>query len=102
MALMIAEILGRTHDENEQVPVVLNPSTVEGLQPLTKEQMSLPAIFLAPRSTGVGNRVGTHVEDRKRTSGMGHGFVMTVTTWNPTKRRRCEENAATELPMMVV
>lgn len=84
MALLVAEILGRTPDENEQVPVVLNPTTVEELQPYIKNR------WLSLRSTGsmcsmgAGNRVGNHVEELKRPYGMGNGYVLTVTTWNPS------------------
>lgn len=83
MALLVAEILGRSPEENEAVPVVLNPNTVEELLPFVKKGWLSLHSTGAISSMGAGNRVGNHVEDLKRPFGMGSGFIMTVTTWNP-------------------
>lgn len=84
MALLVAEIPGRTPDENEQIPVVLNPNTGEELQPYIKNRWLSLQSTDAICSMGAGNRVGNHVEELKRPYSMGNGFVMTITTWSPT------------------
>ncbi len=83
MALLIADILGRTPVEHEQIPVVLNPATIEELQPYIKNGWVTLQSTGAICSMGAGNRVGNHVEELKRPYGLGNGFVLSVTSWNP-------------------
>lgn len=81
-ALVIAEIIGRIPSANEPVPVILNPITIDELQPYVAKG------WLSLQSTGslcslaCQNRVGNHIEDLKRPWGMGNGFVMTVISWD--------------------
>jgi hypothetical protein len=58
------------------IPVILNSATVAELEPYMAEGW----ISLQPTgsvcSMGAGNRVGNHVEERKRPYGLGSGFVL--------------------------
>jgi hypothetical protein len=83
MALLISEILGRTPVENEPIPVVLNPATIEELQPYIKNGWVTLQSTGATSSMGSGNRVGNHFEELKRPYGLGNGFVLIVTSWDP-------------------
>ncbi|HCC55577.1 MAG TPA: hypothetical protein DEQ20_11785 [Desulfobulbaceae bacterium] len=59
------------------IPVVLNPLTIEELQPY----INVKLISLFPTgaicSMGANSRVGNHIEELKRPFGLGNGFVLT-------------------------
>ena len=81
-ALLIPSIIGRTPKEGESIPVVLNPATVEELQPyVQKEWLSLKSTG-SICTMGCGSRVGNHIEELKRPWGMGNGFIMTIAKYN--------------------
>jgi hypothetical protein len=81
LAILVDEILGEAPEENKQIPVVLNPSTVEELQPYIQRRWISLQSTGAVCSMGSGNRVGNHVEELKRPYGIGSGFILTVRTW---------------------
>jgi|688.fasta_scaffold648740_2 hypothetical protein len=83
MTLLLAEIFGCVPDHNESIPVILNPITVEDLQPFCRNNWISLQSTGAICSMGAGNRVGNHTEELKRPYGFGNGFILTV--------RACEE-----------
>lgn len=80
LSTLLAQILGNEAASQLlsglPIPVILNPVTVAELEPYLSEGW----ISLQPThsvcSMGAGNRVGNHIEEKKRPYGLGNGFVL--------------------------
>lgn len=74
----LTEILGCVPDTGRTVKVVLNPQTVEELQPFVRNSLLTLESDGSMCSIGTGCWVGNDFEDLKRPYGMGCGFYLTV------------------------
>mgnify|MGYP006427550359 CR=1 FL=1 len=84
LALLIGEIMDEpfaSHVLNkgtQKVSIVLNPATIEELQPYIKKGWIDLKNTGSVCSMGVNNSVGNQVEDKQRPYGMGNCFIMSV------------------------
>jgi hypothetical protein len=81
-SMLIAEVIGRIPHANEQVPIILNPTTIEELQPYKAKGWIQLHSTGSICSIGTNCRVGNHIEDLKRPYGMGNGFIIVIPSWN--------------------
>lgn len=59
-----------------KLPIVLNPATVEELQPYIQRGLVTLISTGSVCSMGLNNRVGNHIEELKRPYGFGNGFLL--------------------------
>lgn len=59
-----------------QLPIVLNPASVEDIQPYIQRKLIELRSTGSICSMGMNNRVGNHIEELKRPYGLGNGFLL--------------------------
>jgi hypothetical protein len=84
MPLLFGEIIGDElankflSKKGQQVPIILHNSTIEELQPFVQKQWISMTPTHSTCTMGAGNRVGNHIDEKKRPYGLVSGFILTI------------------------
>jgi len=85
LAALLTELCGPDissqliNNPGAQLQIVLNPASVEELQPYIQSALVVLRSTGSICSMGMNSRVGNHIEELKRPYGLGNGFLLSFT-----------------------